>query len=416
MKNLLIFMTLWLVFSFNAKTYSCTIFYVTDGINIYAGNNEDWKDPDSKMWFYPPADNKLGWIKFGWGSGFPQGGMNESGLFWDASSCAHLPMPYSEANKTKLDFPIMQKIIESCSTIEEAREILNKYYCEDQYRGQYLIGDASGNSIIVEGDNIVLPDSNYQVLTNFYHSHPEMGGYPCWRHDAAIELLTADNDLSPYFIGSVLAATHQEGKYPTQYSNIYDLKNASLYLFYSHNYEEFLEIKLADEIENELRSYDIPKLFSSVKLISPNDGEELESSPVLFKWEGVPGSNYKVLFSTDPDFTTAFCLNAGKGKPLENKGFASLYYVIPLLLLLFLSWFIDYKKLCASMLILGLVLTVSQCKKQESPVAEREVVEMNHVQNNLDPNTVYYWKVKAQTDSQDVFETETRLRSFKTAN
>ena len=92
--------------------YSCTIFYVVQGNKIFAGNNEDWKDPHSIMWFYPVENNKHGWIKFGWGSGFPQGGMNDQGLFWDGSSCAYLAMPYSEANKEKYPGPLMEKVIE----------------------------------------------------------------------------------------------------------------------------------------------------------------------------------------------------------------------------------------------------------------------------------------------------------------
>ena len=128
------------------QVYSCTIFYVVKDNKIFAGNNEDWKDNDSKMWFYPPENNKHGWIKFGWGSGFPQGGLNDQGLFWDASSCAYLAMPVSEENKEIFAGALMQKVIEECANIEEALEIFANYYCEDQYKAQYLIGDSLGNS------------------------------------------------------------------------------------------------------------------------------------------------------------------------------------------------------------------------------------------------------------------------------
>ena len=76
------------VFLVQMQGVACTIFYVSrDGV-ILAGNNEDWEDPSTKMWFFPPAGNKHGWIKFGFGSGFPQGGMNDQGLFWDATACS----------------------------------------------------------------------------------------------------------------------------------------------------------------------------------------------------------------------------------------------------------------------------------------------------------------------------------------
>lgn len=62
---------------------SCTGLYdlVRQGNIVLAGNNEDWKDPWPMMFFYPATEEKYGWIKFGWGGGFPQGGMNDQGLF-----------------------------------------------------------------------------------------------------------------------------------------------------------------------------------------------------------------------------------------------------------------------------------------------------------------------------------------------
>ncbi len=266
----------------SVKLHSCTIFYVVNDNQVFAGNNEDWKDPYSKMWFYPAQENKYGWVKFGWGSGFPQGGMNDQGLFWDASACAFLDMPDSEANKQKYNGPLMQKVIEECATVEEALEIFAEYYCEDQYRGQYLIGDSTGKSVIVEGDNIILIQDDFQVLTNFYHSHPEMGGYPCWRYETAVDILSEADSLSAYFIGSVLDATHQEGQYPTQYSNIYDLKKCQFYLFHFHNYEEFISIDLGSELNNGYNTCDIQDLFSRTALLNPIDGEKIKTTSRYF--------------------------------------------------------------------------------------------------------------------------------------
>jgi len=44
---------------------------------------------------------------------------------------------------------------------------------------------------------------------------PDLGGYPCWRYETADNMLGGTYNLTPYFVGSVLDATHQEGKYPT---------------------------------------------------------------------------------------------------------------------------------------------------------------------------------------------------------
>ena len=396
------------------QVYSCTIFYVVKNNKIYAGNNEDWKDPYSKIWFYPPGNNKHGWIKFGWGSGFPQGGMNDQGLFWDASSCAYLAMPVSEANKEKYAGALMQKVIEECANIEEALEVFANYYCEDQYKAQYLIGDSSGNSIIVEGDNFIPIEGNYQILTNFYHSHPDLGGYPCWRYETANDMLSSNYNLTPYFVGSVLDATHQEGKYPTQYSNIYDLKNSQIYLFHYHNYEEFIKIDLVNELNKGYRSFDLPDLFSSVKLLTPSDGEEIKSTSVTFTWEGIPGSNYEVILSPDPEFLNdklKYMTNTNPGL-IVHSGY--LWFLPGLLLVIPL---IRRKKIIySSMMILFVVFCCSQCQKEETSIPEAQVAEMTITINNLLPDTTYYWKIKAQQKNQNDFHSETLSRFFSTGS
>lgn len=385
-----------------------------NGNKIFAGNNEDWKDPYSKMWFYPPENGKHGWIKFGWGSGFPQGGMNDQGLFWDASSCTHLSMPYSEAHKTKYDGALMQKVIEECASTEEALEIFANFYCEDQYKAQYLLGDSLGNSIIVEGDNYIPKEGNYQVLTNFYHSNPDLGGYPCWRYETAAEMLSSSSALSPFFIGSILAATHQEGKYPTQYSVIYDLKNDQLYLFHFHNYEEFITINLGNELSKGYRSYDIQDLFSGTKLNTPANGDYIETTSVTLTWVGIPENNYTAVLSTDPEFSNciSICRKNVKPSPINHSG---LPYSLTGLLV-FISWIWSKKIIRFAMLSLFVILISYQCKKSESSAPENHLIEMSETFDGLAHNTKYYWKVLANASGQEDFYSETLTRHFNVGN
>lgn len=414
MKNKVILLVLLSVLLTSIQVYACTIFYVVQDNKIFAGSNEDWIDPYSKMWFYPPENNKHGWIKFGWGSGFPQGGMNDQGLFWDASSGAYLAMPLSEENKEKYPGPLMQKVIEECANIEEALEIFATYYCEDQYKAQYLVGDSLGNSIIVEGDNYIPKEGNHQVLTNFYHSNPDLGGYPCWRHETAVNMLSDNYELTSFFIGSILAATHQEGKYPTQYSTIYDLKNNQIYLFHYHNYEEFIKIDLVNELKKGYRSFNIPGLFSQMKLLTPADGEEIDSTSVTLTWEGIPGNTYEVIYSTDPEFKeTSSKYLTNTFHRLTNR--SGLFYYLPVLLLMIPL--IKRKRIIFStMTILFVVLLSPQCKKSETPIPEEQVVVMTETISNLSPNTTYYWKIKAQSKNQDDFSSQTLTRYFSTGN
>jgi hypothetical protein len=307
----------------------------------------------------------------------------------------------------------MKKVIEECANIEKALEVFAEYYCEDQYKAQYIVGDSTGNSIIVEGDNIIPIQGNYQVLTNFYLSHPGLGGYPCWRYETATEMLNTNTDLTIYFIGSILDATHQEGKYPTQYSNIYDLKNCLIYLFYYHNYEEFIIIDLTEELKKGYRSFDIPGLFSKVKLLSPINGKEVDSTSVTFIWEGIPENSYEVIYSTNPDFLeyNSTCLT---NKLLNTINHSGLIYFLPGLFLLIFPWIKRKKIIYSSLIILFVVLSGYQCKKEKTPSPEEQVIEFTETINGLLPDTTYYWKVNAHPVIQNDFFSETVTRYFKT--
>ena len=58
--------------------------------------------------------------------------------------------------------------------------------------------------------------------------------------------------------GKILEATHQEGRFPTQYSNIYDVKNQLIYLYHFHNFQKEYKIDLKKELAKGKHSYNIP--------------------------------------------------------------------------------------------------------------------------------------------------------------
>jgi len=409
MKFLFRFGSLFLFFILLAlKTDSCTIFYIEKEGIIYAGNNEDWKDNATMMFFYPSAQKKNGWIKFGWASGFPQGGMNEKGLFWDATSGPHLAMPHSESTKTILQVPIMKKVIEECATIEEAKIVFGDFYCEDQYKAQYLLGDSTGHSMIVEGDNIIDKNEDYQVLTNFYQSHPELGGHPCWRYNKACELLQEIDMPIPYDIGYVLSSTHQEGEYPTQYSNIYDLNNQRIYMFHFHNYDEFIDINLKEELQNGYRSFYISDLFSDIHDIQPTSGANVNVLQVLVKWKGNPDSSYEIIYSDSPDFTQAHVVNIACIDLIEKGGMKSA--MVPLLLILFSMGMI--KRNLGIFLFLVVLSVGFQCSKDY--IEPNKTISFSKNIGDLESRQTYYWKIRAKTGGQNAFYSETTVRQFKT--
>ena len=407
--KLLAFIILLFIIASSRNLYSCTIFYLAGDSLILAGNNEDWKDPSPIMWFFPAEYGKHGWVKFGWGSGFPQGGINDQGLFWDATAGPYLAMPNAESNKQLYVGPIMQKVIEECASVSEARTIFSSYYCEDLYRAQYLIGDAGNGAMIVEGDTILQMSGDHMILTNFIHSHPELGGYPCSRYETATEMLEAGGPCTPYLIGAILEATHQEGKYPTQYSQIYDLKSQSFYLFYYHNYEEFIYIDLNDELNKGKRNYSIPALFAGIDLLTPEPGDACSETSIEFTWTGRSDFYYELWYSTDPGFP------AGKSSSiscLNNSNPEASPPVYGIALFLFLILILNRpKKLFPVGVFLWLAVWLVSCSK-ENPSEEDESIVWTQTVTDLQPGSTYYWKIKAHPIESEDFWSETVVRSF----
>ena len=247
---------------------SCTVFHASNENVAFGGNNEDWSDPDTHIYFIPPSDNEYGRVIVGFtGNYWIQGGMNEKGLFWDGLATSYLEVKNS-TGKPYFNGHIFDYILSVCETCDEAIDILNQYNMKILERAQILMGDKYGDSFIIEGDIIHRKSDYYQLSTNFYLSQYPNPPSPCLRYNTALEMFQSNSidDLSVDFCASVLDAVHQEGAYPTQYSNVYDLKNGLVYLYYNHNYGKVKIFNLSEEFELGYHSNSIPELFDQVSL------------------------------------------------------------------------------------------------------------------------------------------------------
>jgi len=218
------------------------------------------------------------------------------------------------------------------------------------------------------------------------------------------------DEANPYFVGSVLEATHQEGKYPTQYSNIYDLKNKIIFLFHFHNYEEYLTINLEEELAKGIRYFSISPFFSRVKLINPQPGQELDNTGTEFSWEGIEGNHYELVYSTDSTFAEYTTLEiAGKDVPLKEKTFP--VYLVAGFLLLILP-VLGRKKIAAGLMIILLLSNIQCNKEDDQDNSGPPVIKHFETINDLEPGITYYWKIRAQSPSNPEFFTQTPVRSF----
>ncbi|UCE05051.1 MAG: acyl-CoA--6-aminopenicillanic acid acyl-transferase, partial [bacterium] len=63
-KNLIIALGTMLVLTVT-PSFACTVFYASDGEMTLAGNNEDYINPLTKVWFEPAENGKYGSVFFG---------------------------------------------------------------------------------------------------------------------------------------------------------------------------------------------------------------------------------------------------------------------------------------------------------------------------------------------------------------
>ena len=58
-----------LLFAADSSVAACTVFVAFEGKLALAGNNEDWGDPNTQMWFVPATKDNYGIVYFGFGQG-----------------------------------------------------------------------------------------------------------------------------------------------------------------------------------------------------------------------------------------------------------------------------------------------------------------------------------------------------------
>lgn len=253
---------------------SCTIFAASFGGLALYGNNEDYNNPKTYYWIRPSGEGKFGGVYVGFDNLSPQGGINEKGLAFDYNALPEAPLnPHPELPARGA---LMRRIQETCSTVEEAITLSKKYNWGFSLRWQVLMADATGDAVVISAG----PDGElaftrkpsgdgYLVSTNFNRANPKntyRGSYPCWRYDKAVEMLDEiieEKDLTVDYFRDILDAAHVESAVGnTLYSNVFDLKNGIIYLYFWHQYGEVVKLNVAEEIAKNPKPTRLRDLFS----------------------------------------------------------------------------------------------------------------------------------------------------------
>jgi tetratricopeptide (TPR) repeat protein len=265
--------------------FPCTVSKITMYGKTMVGNNEDYFNPNTRIWFVPGKTvditkfeeyRKLsantwfgqehkatyGAVYIGQNSMVPEGGINEAGLVFDL-----LGTKYKKVKnyKGKKEFPsdFEKYILGTCATVEEVKSILEQYDLRFLETSIWFFVDKAGKYLIIEGDSLIIGNDPYYIQSNFYPScYQNLDDVNIPYYQKGRELLSRKQDISIEFCTLLMDTMHQDwGFWGTLYTSIYDLDEGIIYLYFNHNYKTYVKFNIADELKKGNRILSIPELF-----------------------------------------------------------------------------------------------------------------------------------------------------------
>lgn len=248
---------------------ACSMFKITKGSKTMVGNNEDYWNPNTRIWFEKGAGSKFGAMYVGFDNLYPQGGMNEAGLVFDGFSMDYLAVADTIGKKsigTDEDlFSFTKTILQTCSKVTEVKDFLLKYNLESFHSSLFFFVDKSGQYLIMEGDSLILGNDPTYIQSNFYPScTKDANKVNIDFYQKGRKYLKENNaDTSLAYCTNMMNAMHQDfGKYGgSLYTTIYDLESGKIYLYYHFDYETVVTFDLNEELKKGNTSINIPELF-----------------------------------------------------------------------------------------------------------------------------------------------------------
>lgn len=240
----------------------CLIFVLTADHKVIVGNHEDWTARDARIRFIPAEKGKLGVAVFDFESeGFIQGGVNEAGLFFDATATPFVPMDFTGKEVLgEKDFWLA--LLQRCRSVQEAVAFVARYQVPELERVHLLFADRTGQSVIVGAYDGKLTYTwktlAYQTLTNFNIVDPEYGGeQPCPRFATANRILSQPGADAIKQATEVLQETTQ-GEL-TVYTTLFDLTAGTFRIFYLGDFTNPLSFDLVSELQREAHAVSLAK-------------------------------------------------------------------------------------------------------------------------------------------------------------
>lgn len=258
---------LFLLFSFlfSNADFACTVYKITMNGKTFMGNNEDYWNGNTRIWFEKGKNGNYGCAYVGFAHLYPEGGINEHGLAFDGFAVPHRDVK-KNPNKLPYDTATLRKVMRTCKNTDEVFNFFSKYDLSPLHAGMMLFVDPSGKYLVVEGDTMIKGNDDKYLLSNFCPSKTkDVNDVQIPMYQSGRKLMAGHVDTSLTFLKTLSDTLHQS--WPgniggTLYTTIYDLNERTIHLYFYHDYTKSMTFKLADELNKEDRVVvNIPKLF-----------------------------------------------------------------------------------------------------------------------------------------------------------
>ncbi|RYM31418.1 hypothetical protein ERX46_16030 [Brumimicrobium glaciale] len=254
---------LFLLFN-HFQSYACSMYKITMHGKTFVGNNEDFWNSNTRIWFEKGKTSEYGSMYVGYDNMYPQGGMNEEGLVFDGFAIDPY-IPRHKSNKPIFQADMGKTIMQTCKNVDDVRNFLNNYDLSSLSQGMILYVDKSGDYLIVEADTMIKGNDDKYLLSNFCPSRtPDLNAVKIPFYQRGRKMLEAEADTTLSYLRSLSDTLHQ--RWPdnvagTLYTTIYDLNEGTVNLYFYHDYNFSVKFKLKDKLNKRDTILVIPSMF-----------------------------------------------------------------------------------------------------------------------------------------------------------
>jgi penicillin V acylase-like amidase (Ntn superfamily) len=263
-----------LILGLSIPGVACTFFSYTGADLVLFGNSEDHYDENTFLWYVPGSDDEYGCLFLGFSTGFAQGGVNTAGLAFDAAGIDSTPLNDHPELPTPDPMNFCEIVLRHCGTVDEAIALISSYNLSYVTMAQFQFTDATGASVVVApGPNreiaFVRSEGTYEVTTNTNTAIYPQQHQQCPRHrkvsTALAKIDSGESQLSIATFAAILeSVAFTAGPSETMYSNVFDLANDLVYVYYRHDFGRIVVLDLKEmEAAGEAVTHTIQDLVGS---------------------------------------------------------------------------------------------------------------------------------------------------------